>query len=67
METGKGKSDTGSTVATATGVVSPPIVPTKNDFDLHVLLAMRQDKLAKSKALLIAYQEGNAGLAKRLA
>lgn len=39
----------------------------KQDFDLHTLLIMRVDKLAKSKAIVVAYNEGKAGLAVRLA
>lgn len=40
--------------------------PTKNDFDLHVLLIMKQDALAKSKATFAAWLEGPAGLKVRL-
>lgn len=38
----------------------------KLDHELHVALIMRQDDVAKSKALVTAYAEGAAGLASRL-
>lgn len=42
-------------------------VGSKAEFDLHVLLIMKQDGLSKSKALLKAYIEGLGGVARRLA
>lgn len=60
METGKGESEARATVG------APPVGATKEDYDLHVLLIMRKDRVTKSKALLIAYQEGIAGLTNRL-
>lgn len=57
------KPDTGAKAGAAVGNA----VATKQDFDLHTLLVMRQDKVAKSKALLAVYREGLAGLATRLA
>ena len=38
----------------------------KQDFDLHVLLIVKQEKLVKSKALVLAYSEGKSGLSARL-
>jgi hypothetical protein len=39
---------------------------TKTDYDLHVLLVMKQDNVAKSKAQFQAWQEGPAGLKARM-
>ena len=38
----------------------------KSNHDLHVLLVIRQDKVSKSAALVIAYTEGAPGLNTRL-
>lgn len=38
----------------------------QSDFDLHVLLIIRQDELSKAKAVTLAYYEGTAGLLVRL-
>lgn len=38
----------------------------KANFDLHVLLIMKQNDLPKAKAIVQAYHEGIDGLTKRL-
>lgn len=39
----------------------------KSNFDLHVLLIIRQNGLSKSQAVIQAYHEGVEGLSTRLA
>lgn len=39
----------------------------RTNFDLHVLLVMKQEQCAKPLAMVQAYSEGVEGLAKRLA
>jgi len=38
----------------------------RQDFDLHVGLVLKQDKLTKAKAIIQAYKEGTEGLNARL-
>lgn len=52
-------------------VVSKPLdkkalAKRRNDFNLHVMLIMRQDDVSKSAAVFAAYCEGDAGLRDRL-
>ncbi|MER9486829.1 hypothetical protein NKI50_12670 [Mesorhizobium sp. M0563] len=39
----------------------------KSNFDLHVLLIIRQDECNKARATLTAYREGVQGITRRLA
>lgn len=38
----------------------------KQNFELHVLLIMRQDSLPRSKAMVVAYEEGPSKLEGRM-
>lgn len=62
--------NTGEDVATAKSV-SPAekkaAAERRNNYDLHVLLIMKQLGVPKSKALYEAYREGAVGLQQRLA
>lgn len=49
------------------GAKSPTQKEMKADFDLHVLLIIRQDKVTKSVAQFRAWCEGQGGLGRRLA
>lgn len=55
-----------STPITGEGL-KPVLKQSKADFDLHVLLIMKQLACSKSAALVVAYTEGPALLDKRLA
>lgn len=64
METGKSVPATGAAVGTLDGKA---LAAVKANHDLHVLLLMRQAGISKSKATVLAYHEGEAGLNTRLA
>lgn len=63
---GTGNGGTAGAVPVRTTPEGHALGVSKTDFELHILLIVKQDKLAKSKALYTAYCEGPAGLAKRL-
>lgn len=64
METREGKPEAGAKVDPV--ALKKAILQFKRDFDLHTLMIMKTEAIAKPAAQALAYSEGHAGIAKRL-